>query len=175
MNILKYLLIACSCLIGAAHAQSPIAKDTIEYRAQVWVDKTDLERYGGEEDFKKNLAEESIRVTEHVNGKGAYGISLYMENVENAHLFKGADLSRKLTYQNIQKLFDGVAVGLSSHINRVGEFRERVEREAFYMQGGDITSILGLDITGSGKKSQEDDFIPSKKKRKRKSGPDFSL
>ena len=55
MNILKYLLIACSCLIGAAHAQSPIAKDTIEYRAQVWVDKTDLERYGGEEDFKKNL------------------------------------------------------------------------------------------------------------------------
>ena len=55
MNILKYLLIACSCLIGAAHAQSPIAKDTIEYRAHVWVDKTDLERYGGEEDFKKNL------------------------------------------------------------------------------------------------------------------------
>ena len=47
MNILKYLLIACSCLIGAAHAQSLIAKDTIEYRAQVWVDKTDLERYGG--------------------------------------------------------------------------------------------------------------------------------
>ena len=45
MNILKYLLIACSCLIGAAHAQSPIAKDTIEYRAQVWVDKTDK---GGE-------------------------------------------------------------------------------------------------------------------------------
>lgn len=55
MNILKYLLIACSCLIGAAHAQSLIAKDTIEYRAQVWVDKTDLERYGGEGDFKKNL------------------------------------------------------------------------------------------------------------------------
>ena len=55
MNILKYLLIACSCLIGAAHAQSSIVKDTIEYRAQVWVDKTDLERYGGEEDFKKNL------------------------------------------------------------------------------------------------------------------------
>ena len=30
-------------------------KDTIEYRAQVWVDKTDLERYGGEEDFRRNL------------------------------------------------------------------------------------------------------------------------
>ena len=134
-----------------------------------------LNASSGYEDFKKNLAEESIRVTEHVNGKGAYGISLYMENVENAHLFKGADLSRKLTYQNIQKLFDGVAVGLSSHINRVGEFRERVDREAFYMQGRGVTAIPDLDITGSGKKSQEDDLIPSKKKRKRKSGPDFSL
>ena len=37
----------------------------------------------------------------------------------------------------------------------------------------DLVSIG--DITGSGKKSQEDDLIPSKKKRKRKSGPDFSL
>ena len=129
----------------------------------------------GYEDFKKRLAEESIRVTEHVNSKGAYGISFYMENVENAHVFKGADLSRKLTYQNIQKHFDGVAVGLSPHIDRVGEFREREDREAFYMQGGGVMAIPELDITGSGKKSQEDDLIPSKKKRKRKSGPDFSL
>ncbi len=30
-------------------------KDTITYRAQVWVDKTDMERYGGEADFKRNL------------------------------------------------------------------------------------------------------------------------
>ena len=134
-----------------------------------------LNASSGYEDFKNRLAEESIRVTEHVNSKGGYGISFYMENVEDPHVFKGADLSRKLTYQNIQRYFDGVAVGLSPHIDRVGEFRERVEREAFYMQGGDITSILGLDITGSGKKSQEDDFIRSKKKRKRKSGPDFSL
>ena len=129
----------------------------------------------GYEDFKKRLAEESIRVTEHVNSKGAYGISFYMENVENAHVFKGADLSRKLTYQNIQKHFDGVAVGRSPHIDRVGEFREWVDREAFYMQGGGVMAIPELDITGSGKKSQEDDLIPSKKKRKRKSGPDFSL
>lgn len=43
------------------------------------------------------------------------------------------------------------------------------------MQGGGVMAIPELDITGSGKKSQEDDLIPSKKKRKRKSGPDFSL
>lgn len=29
--------------------------ETIEYRAQIWVDKTDLERYGGERVFKNNL------------------------------------------------------------------------------------------------------------------------
>ena len=121
------------------------------------------------------MAEESIRVTEHVNGKGAYGISFYMENVEDPHIFKGAELSRQLTYRNIQRHFDGVAIGFSSHIDRVGEFRERVDREAFYMQGGGVMAIPELDITGSGKKSQEDDLIPSKKKRKRKSGPDFSL
>ncbi|WP_075555596.1 relaxase/mobilization nuclease domain-containing protein [Parabacteroides timonensis] len=134
-----------------------------------------LNASSGYEVFKKNLADESIRVTEHVNGKGAYGISFYMENVEDPHIFKGVDLSRQLTYQNIQRHFDGAAVGLSPHIDRVGEFRERVDREAFYMQGGGVTSIPEFDITGSGKKSQEDDFMPSKKKRKRKSGPDFSL
>ena len=68
-------------------------------------------------------AEESIRVTEHVNGKGAYGISFYMENVEDPHIFKGAELSRQLTYRNIQRHFDGVAIGFSPHIDRVGEFR----------------------------------------------------
>lgn len=59
MNILKYLLIACSCLIGAAHAQSPIAKDTIEYRAQVWVDKTDGTlwwRRGFQEELEKDVS-----------------------------------------------------------------------------------------------------------------------
>lgn len=122
-----------------------------------------LNASSGYEDFKKRLAEESIRVTEHVNSKGAYGISFYMENVENAHVFKGADLSRKLTYLNIQRHFDGVAVGLSPHIDRVGEFSERVDREAFYMQVGGVTSIPELDITDSGKKSHEDDFMPSKR------------
>lgn len=55
MGILKYILLACSCLTWATHASAAIVKDTIEYRAQVWVDKTDLERYGGEEEFNKNL------------------------------------------------------------------------------------------------------------------------
>lgn len=55
MGILKCILIACSCLVWATHAFCVEVKDTIEYRAQVWVDKIDLERYGGEASFKKNL------------------------------------------------------------------------------------------------------------------------
>ena len=74
-----------------------------------------------------------------------------MENVEDPHIFKGAELSRQLTYRNIQRHFDGVAIGFSSHIDRVGEFRERVDREAFYMQGGGVMAIPELDITGSGR------------------------
>ena len=55
MGILKCILIACSCLVWATHAFCVEVKDTIEYRAQVWVDKIDLERYGGEASFKNNL------------------------------------------------------------------------------------------------------------------------
>lgn len=58
----KYIVIACSCLVWnttqattADKSKANTVIDTIEYRAQVWVDKTDLERYGGEADFKKNL------------------------------------------------------------------------------------------------------------------------
>ena len=52
-----------------------------------------LNASSGYEDFKKRLAEESIRVTEHVNSKGAYGISFYMENVEKEHYIP--EISRK--------------------------------------------------------------------------------
>lgn len=55
MGILRYILIVGCCLVWSAHVIGANVKDTIEYRAQVWIDKTDLERYGGEADFKKNL------------------------------------------------------------------------------------------------------------------------
>lgn len=64
MNLIgRYIITACSCLFftGVMHAVSKAELktstmlDTIEYRAQVWVDKTDLERYGGEVEFRRNL------------------------------------------------------------------------------------------------------------------------
>ena len=89
-------------------------------------------------------------------------------------MFKGSDISRKLTYQNIQMYFDGVAVGMSPHIDRVGEFRDRVKQEALYMEG---TSpyIPDIDVGGGSKKLKEDDFELPSKRKKRKNEKNVSL
>lgn len=54
------------------------------------------------EDFKDRLAEHNINLIEHVNGKGIYGISFALTNVDTPEIFKSSDVSRRLTYQNIQ-------------------------------------------------------------------------
>lgn len=41
MGILRYILIV-GCLVCTTHVIGANIKDTIEYRAQVWIDKTDL-------------------------------------------------------------------------------------------------------------------------------------
>lgn len=56
------MIVVCSCLTWTTtyatikvEQNTNVVLDTVEYRAQVWVDKTDMECYGGEVDFKKNL------------------------------------------------------------------------------------------------------------------------
>ena len=124
--------------------------------------------------FKEKLEQEGIQVQEHMNVSGIYGISFGMTNIDNPHMFKGSDISRKLTYQNIQMYFDGVAVGMSPHIDRVGEFRDRVKQEALYMEG---TSpyIPDIDVGGGSKKLKEDDFELPSKRKKRKNEKNVSL
>ena len=98
-----------------------------------------------------------------------------MTGIDNPQMFKGSEISRKLTYRNIQKHFDEVAAGMSPHVDRVGEFRERVEQESRYMQHGSVPYVPNVDVTGGSKKPDEDDFIPSKKRKKRKNEQGFSL
>lgn len=53
---IRLIFSALSILAATAiYARDETVKDTIEYRAKVWVDRTDLERYGGEEEFRKDL------------------------------------------------------------------------------------------------------------------------
>lgn len=125
--------------------------------------------------FKEKLEQEGIQVQEYINAGGVYGISFGMTDIDSPQMFKGSDISRKLTYQNIQKHFDGMAAGMFPHIDRVGEFRERVERESLYMQHGSVPYVPDVDIMGGSRKSDEEDFIPSKKKKKRKNEQGFSL
>lgn len=69
-NILLYLfLIYCSCVNSsiATPVNNLVKKDTITYRAQVWVEKEDLARYGGEETFKRNLQEMFAHTTSFWN------------------------------------------------------------------------------------------------------------
>lgn len=125
--------------------------------------------------FKEKLEQEGIQVREHMNASGVYGISFGMTGIDNPQMFKGSEISRKLTYRNIQKHFDEVAAGMSPHVDRVGEFRERVEQESRYMQHGSVPYVPNVDVTGGSKKLDEDDFIPSKKRKKRKNEQGFSL
>lgn len=57
ITFLSLILIFCiSGKITIAQDRTIVSKkDTITYRAQVWVEKEDLARYGGKEIFKKNL------------------------------------------------------------------------------------------------------------------------
>ena len=125
--------------------------------------------------FKEKLGQEGILVQEHINASGIYSISFCMTGIDNPQMFKGADISRKLTYRNIQKHFDGMVVGMSSYIDRVGAFQNRVERETLYMQGNSITFIPDIDIVDRDKKSKEEDVVPKKKKKKRKNGFNLNI
>lgn len=57
------------------------------------------------EDFKEQLTERNINLTEYANVKGVYGVSFKMMNVDSPYTFKGSDVSRRLTYQNIYDYF----------------------------------------------------------------------
>lgn len=64
-----------------------------------------LKESSGYEDFKEKLAENDIKLIEHINRKGVYGISFVMMNVDAPEIFKSSDISRRLTYRNIQNYF----------------------------------------------------------------------
>ncbi|MBC8988015.1 hypothetical protein H9X96_19850 [Pedobacter sp. N36a] len=69
-NISLFLFIVyclCAKISVASHLDNVLKKDTITYRAQVWVEKEDLVRYGGEEIFKKNLEEMFAHTTSFWN------------------------------------------------------------------------------------------------------------
>ena len=117
------------------------------------------------DEFKLKLKEKSVTIIESKNGKGIVGISFSM-NIDNATIFKGSDISKRLSFGNIMKCFHGQKSGIdkvSNNTEIINDMRNRYVSDYH---------ILGnLEHFGSSKKydqQQYKDLSLKKKKRKRR-------
>lgn len=133
-----------------------------------------MEKSTSYDDFKRLLGESGIRIREHVNSSGIYGLSFSISEIDMPFEFKASDISRKFTYANIQSHFAREPFLQDNTIHRVGEWRESLERDDEYMSHSSLPFIPDLDITGGSRKNREDDLPPLKRKRKHKNN-DLSL
>lgn len=125
------------------------------------------------QEFKERLfSVYHVDVTEHSNKKGVYGISFTFRDAANPVSFSGSDLSRRLTYANIQAYFSKETVLPDNPVYSVTRHYSfspvMMENEILYMTGS-IGNVL--DDGGSRKKKiDDDDFSLRKKKKKRSRG-----
>lgn len=125
------------------------------------------------DDYENNLDKSGINIKELVNKGGIYGLSYSIKNIETPFVFKASDISRRFTYKNIQNEFSHGPIPKDDTINRVGELKEHIIRDNDYMSHSPIPYVPDIEITG-GKKTREDDYVPSKKRKKLKNN-DLSL
>lgn len=152
----------------------------------------------GYEVFKDCLAENNIKLIEHANITDIYGISFVLTNVDAPEIFKSSDVSRRLTYNNIQEYFltkqepghqqDQIheqkqeqaantghdrSMPIEPVVISYANNRQEWESDIKYMYPALATSGLGLE-GGSGKHHKEEEDLPKKKKKKR-NNKDLSL
>lgn len=132
------------------------------------------------EDFKSKLNDNSIQVIEHTNKKGTYGFSFSMTDVETPVSFKGADISRRLTYQNIHEYFfkgegnnkelKGTHTPIEPVIICYMNTKQEWESELSYMAPSTIlfTAALPFDNEPNKRRKTDDELSIRKKKRKNK-------
>ncbi len=138
------------------------------------------------DDLKKQLLAHNIKVIEHTNKTGVYGLSFALTNIIAPENFKGSDISRRLTYNNIQNYFrkerepetlmreetdiskcqrTPIEPIIVCYLNNKQEW----DRELSYMAPASLSFTMPIDID-TGKKKRNDDDQPKKKKRKRNKG-----
>lgn len=125
------------------------------------------------QDFKEILFNiYHIDVTEHTNKKGIYGITFSIRDIESPISFSGSELSRRLTFTNIQAYYLPETVSASS-LSSVTRYYSSslVEGEILYMSGG-FSDIL--DGGSKRRKGNDEDFFLQKKKKKRSRGLSLS-
>ena len=117
------------------------------------------------DEFKLKLKEKSVTIIESKNSKGIVGISFSMD-IDNATIFKGSEISKRLSFGNIMKCFHGQELEIGRVTNNpeiVNDMRNR------YVSN---YHILGnLEHFGLSKKydqEQHKDLSLKKKKRRRR-------
>lgn len=142
----------------------------------------------GYDDFKEKLAQNDIRLIEHVNGKGVYGISFAMNNVDTPEIFKSSDISRRLTYRSIQGYFsktneqepeknrerkngsrqEQMKLDVTPVVECFSNNRQEWERDVNYMYPVSV-ALGGIAMGSSGKQRRnEDEDLPSRKRKKKR-------
>lgn len=119
--------------------------------------------------FKSKLDTNNIKVIELTNSTGIYGLSFVLTSVESPEIFKASDISRKLTYSNIQSHFHKETKEFDFIVTSSVDYRSQLINDIGYMQPGtkDI-NVFGLDSCFSGRRSKEEDNLPTKKKKRKK-------
>lgn len=122
------------------------------------------------DDFKNRLEQENIVLQEHKNKTGVYGLSFSLGRVEMPEIFKSSEISRRLTYNNIQNYFIKEATeekrtAIKPIVLCYSNNRQEWDREMDYMYP---TMLLLLDDDGSRSHYKEDDELPNKKKKKKR-------
>lgn len=123
------------------------------------------------EDFKEKLLGKDIDIHELTNLKGVYGISFKVMGIDNPEAFKASDISRKLTYKNLQDHFMNQANDIEPVINRYGEWNTHYSEDINYMKPVIFFGGIGDDDGGKERKADDD----NRKKQKKKKNKGLSL
>lgn len=145
-----------------------------------------LSESSGYDDFKERLAANNIKVVEHVNSTGIYGLSFAMMDVEKPEMFKASDISRRLTYKSINDFFQGKepgtynsrsqrqeqqrAMDIAPVVSQYSSNRQEWERDLNYMLPA-AAALNGVALeSGKKERNREDEDFNKKKKKKRNRG-----
>lgn len=142
--------------------------------------------------FKKQMAVAEIKMIEHSNKSGIYGLSFSLTNINSPEVFKSSDVSRRLTYKNIMEYFQkeegreifehddrDISKDKSTHLSGGAPIKPIIvcyinnkqewEREISYMSPVPmILSTIPLDIESEKRRGKKEDDLSIKKRKKRK-------
>ena len=101
--------------------------------------------------FKAKLTESAINLVEHTNKLGIYGLSFSISNIDSPEIFNSSDISRRLTYKNIQEYFrkekdHEVSVHIDTDVSKQDDYEVSVHDNRKVSKGNDVNKMVGTPI-----------------------------